>query len=256
MFIMDLVLNSAFNDLSAYQICYTDGPIRFTDKDINPNERYVFDVWWSEILNAYGQKVDYFENLYSLSGHDAFYGEHPMAGYATPKQIVIGVAVSNDSILLSRFGIQATSDFTALIHISGYEAVFGVGKEPKSDDVIRLTEFGSDRPGGRSGAMYQITSRDDEELSQINQLAGHYVWLVRGKRYDFTDEPNIPRETVMDQVYDNSFAGMISGTSLSGVSAEEVKKYDYNVDTDAKNNVFDYAQNGVDTSVYGVYGSN
>jgi len=250
---MDLVTNSAFNDLSGFQLCYTDGPIRFTDKSINTNERYVFNVWWSEILNAYGQNVEYFENLYSLSAHDAFYGEDSMAGYADPKNIVMGVAISNDSILLSRFGIQSTSDFTALIHISGYQAVFGVGKEPKSDDVVRLTEFGSDRPGGRAGAMYQITSRDDEELSQINQLAGHYVWLVRGKRFDFTNEPNIPREAVMDQVYDNSFAGMVSGTTLSAISSTEIKKYEYDVDADTKNTVFNYGINGVDTSPYGTF---
>lgn len=250
---MDLVLNSAYNDIEGQQICYTDGLIRFTDKAIGSNENQLFDNWWSEILSSYGQKVDYFVNLFSLSAQDGFYGEDPMAGFATPRNVIVGVAVNNDSTLLSRFGIQATSDFTALIHISGYQTVFGIGAEPKADDVVRLTEFGNDRPGGRSGAMYQITSRDDEELSQINQLMGHYVWLVHGKRFDYSSEPNIPRETVMDQVYDNAFAGMLSGTSLSAISASEVKKYDEDIDTDAKTTVFDYAANNVDTSPYGEY---
>lgn len=250
---MDLVLNSAYNDLSGGQICYLDGPIRFTDKDINGNERHLFNVTWSEILSAYGQEVDYYVNQYSLSSHDAFYGEDPMAGFATPRRMIMGVAVNNDSVLLSRFGIQATSDFTALIHISAFKSFFGEDAEPKSDDVIFLTEFGNDRPGGRGAAAYQITSRDDEELSQINQLAGHYVWLVRGKRFDFSNEPNIPREPVMDQVYDNAFAGLLSGTSLSSISASEVKKYPYDVNTDAKANVFNYQQEGVNTGVYGDY---
>lgn len=250
---MDLVLNSAYNDLPGQQICYSDGPIRFTDKGIGINENSLFNNWWAEILSAYGQKVDYYVNQYALSSQDAFYGEDTLAGFSDPKQIVIGVSVNNDSVLLSRFGIQATSDFTALIHISAYQAIFGNGAEPKSDDVIRLTEYGNDRPGGRSGAMYQITNRDDEDLSQINQLAGHYVWLVRGKRFDYSSEPNIPRETVMDQVYDNSFAGMLSGTTLSAISASEIKKYPYDVDTDAKTNIFNYGQNQVDTSVYGNY---
>lgn len=253
MFVPNLVLNSAYNDLSSAQICYTDGLIRETDKDINSNERALFDQWWADILNMYGQKVDYYVNQYSLTAHDAFYGEDPLAGFDDPKQIIVGVAISNDSMLLSRFGIQATSDFTALIHISGYHAVFGLSAEPKSDDVVRLTEFGNDRPGGRSGAMYQITSRDDEEISQINQLGGHYVWIVRGKRFDYSSEPNIPRETVMDQVYDNAFAGMLSGTTLSAVSASEVKKYDEDVNQDAEV-IFDYAANQVNTSPYGDYG--
>lgn len=249
----DLVLNCAlYEPVEGSQVCYMDGPIRFTDKGTGSNERYVFDVWWGEIINAYGQNVDYYVNQYSLSTHDPFYGEDTMAGYAAPSAIVIGVAISNDSMLLSRFGIQATSDFTALIHISGYKAIFGPDAEPKSDDVVRLTEFGNDRPGGRGGGMYIITSRDDEEISQINQLMGHYVWLVKGKRYDFTDEPNIPREQVMDQVYDNTFAGLLSGNSLSALSAVETKKYNFSVDVESKT-IFDYSANGVNTSPYGDY---
>lgn len=253
MFIMDLVLNSAYNDIAGSQICYTDDLIRFTDKSIGSNENQLFNNWWLEILSAYGQKVDYYVNQYALSSHDAFYGEDPMAGFAVPKSIVIGVAISNDSILLSRFGIQATSDFTALIHISGYKSIFGPGSEPRSDDVVRLTEFGNDRPNGRSGAMYQITSRDDEEISQINQLMGHYVWIVRGKRFDYSSEPNIPRETVMDQVYDTAFAGMLSGATISAVSAADLKKYPYDIEVDAPQNIFNYGENNVDTSPYGEY---
>jgi hypothetical protein len=257
----DLVLSCAYDDLSGVsdtdftvmaEFCYMDGPIRFTDKSLNGNERYLFNTWWQEIINEYGQSVDYYVNAYSLSSQDALYGEDTIAGYNDPKPIIIGVFLSNDSLLLSRFGIQSTTDFTALIHISSYYAVFGYGAEPKSDDVIRLTEYGNDRPGGRTGAMYQITSRDDEDLSQINQLAGHYMWLVRGKRYDYTSEPNIPKETVMDQVYDNFFAGALSGSALSSVSAGGPKVYNYDVDTAALS-TFNYAANNVDTSVYGKY---
>ena len=250
---MDLVLGSAYNDFDVAQICYMDGPLRFTDKSINQNEQLLFNNWWSEILNTYGQKVDYFISNFSLSAQDGFYGEDTISGYSIPTPIIMGVSISNDSVLLSRFGIQATTDFTALVHISGFKAIFGPDAEPKSDDLVRLTEFGNDRPGGRTGAIYQITSRDDEEVSQINQLAGHFVWIIRGKRYDYTWEHNSARETVMDQVYDTSFAGLLSGTMKPSISASDIKKYDTSdVDSDAKN-IFDYNTNGVNTSPYGNY---
>jgi hypothetical protein len=245
---MDLVLNCSYDAVEG-QMCYIDGPIRFTDKGLNENERYLFNKWWEEILNAYGQSVEYYVHGYSLSAHNPFYGEDPTANFGVPQPIIMGIALSNDSMLLSRFGIQATSDFTALVHISSFKAVFGADAEPKSDDLVKLTEFGNDRVNGRGPAIYQITSRDDEEVSQINQLAGHYVWLLRGKRYDYSSEPSAPREQVMDQVYDNAFAGALSSVSVSG---DPVKVYDFDVDEKAKE-IFDYGANNVNTGVYGDY---
>ena len=73
----------------------------------------------------------------------------------------------------------------------------------KASDVFDLSEFGEDRPGGRGGKHFEITERIDQDVQQINPLIGHYVWLIKAKRHDYSFEPEIPRENVSTQVEDN-----------------------------------------------------
>jgi hypothetical protein len=73
--------------------------------------------------------------------------------------------------------------------------------------------------------------------------------MVQAKRYDYSYEPNAPREKKMDQVYDNKADGLLN--SLPKII--ENKVYTQFVDKDSTK-VFDYAQNPQsNTNVYGDY---
>ena len=234
--------------LAAGMPCYIDQP-RFLDKQMNDNERALYDSWWQEQIKMYGMKVDYYVHGYSLSAHDFLFGEHPTAKYAEPKEMFVVADVSNDSILLSKFGITSTADITIFVHITTYHEIFGVDAEPKSGDLIFLKEYGSDRPGGREGQVYEVTERDDEAINATNQLMGHYVWMIKGTRYDYSFEHGAKKEAKNDQVYDNARSGITQSTELS---ASSPKLYTDNA-TEASRGNFNYGAERVNTDPYGEY---
>jgi hypothetical protein len=194
-------------------------------------------------------KVDYYVHGYSLSGHDAFYGEQTTAKYAPPVEMVVVADVSNDSIILSKFGISSNADITVFIHIDTYHQQFGIDAEPKSGDLVFLKEYGADRPGGREGQVYELTERDDEAINATNQLMGHYVWMLKGTRFDFSFENGAKKEAKNDQVYDSPQSGIVPN-SLQTPS--DPKLYTDNA-TDAGKANFDYGKEGIKTDVYGEY---
>ena len=154
------------------------------------------------------------------------------------------VELSEQSVLLNQFGILGDDDVTAMISISSYYAALSSENdprpEPKSGDVFVLTEYGNDRPGGRGAKMFEITQRLDQEVSQINPLMGHYIWMIKGKRLDYTFQPGLTAEKKSDQVYDDSFSGRLSGYTNDQTAS---KTYDYDIDTESTT-VFDYSQYG------------
>ena len=227
---------------------YNDG-LRFLDKDLNLNERTNYKGWWTEQVNHYGVEVDYYTNNYSVTGHDPLYGEQPTQTFADPKKIILALTLQENALVLQKFGLVADDELTAIIPIDSYENVFGVGIEPKSDDVFDLTEFGSDRPASRGGKKFVITERLDQEVSQINPLMGHYVWLIKAKRFDYSYEPGIDKEPGLNEVYDDDFAGRLAdGTNPK----TDDKSYSDNID-DAAKDVFDYSLYGDNDDVYGDY---
>ena len=231
---------------------YTDS-LRYPDKGINANERYNYSAWITEQIDIYGQLVDYHVLGYSLTGHDAIYGEQPGARYDNARQLTMYVELNESSIYLSRFGIQSDDDVTAFIPIVKFQTVVpgyeGHAAEPKAGDVFTLNEYGNDRLNGRGGKSFEITQRVEQENTTINPLMGHYVWLIKAKRLDYTFEPGLGAENKSDQVYDNTFAGRLSGyTNL----ATAVKTYDDTADVKSAD-IFNYGTiNDVD-DVYGDY---
>jgi hypothetical protein len=243
---------------------------RFNRKAVNENERKVFQNYWKEITQLYGTYIDYFVYDYSLSAHDYFYGEQPLAPFRVPpKGFPILAEFQNDSLLLSKFGIQTEADVTFIIPIQTYYEMFGNGAEPKAGDVIRMSELGSDRPGGlhdinvsanapltacsdaanplnelcrdgivampapncstdtsaysayddpetfnrllRGAPCFEITERRDENMTlHYNPLQGHYVWILHGKRFDYSYQPNAPREPGSMNPNDETRTGLIS----------------------------------------------
>ena len=246
--------------------------LRFNRKAQNANERLLFTSYWKELCDLYGTFGDYFVYDYALSAQDFFYGEEPMAPYRVPPVgFPIFAEFQNDSLLLSKFGIQAEAEVTFIIPIQSFYEKFGNGAEPKAGDVIRLTELGYDRPGSvqdlnsvayapltackdvtnpldqicadgsikftaptcstdtnaysayndpatfakllRGAPCYEITERRDENLTlNFNPLQGHYVWICHGKRFDYSYQPNAPREPGSTIPSDNTQSGLISST--------------------------------------------
>ncbi len=124
---------------------------RMARKSANENERRLFQSWWNELNQLYGIYTDFYTYDYSLSSHDFFYGEQPLAPYAGPTPILMMAQFNNDSMLLAKFGIRTDADATFIVPILAYRAAFNSNTaEPKAGDLIRLTELGWDRPGGQA----------------------------------------------------------------------------------------------------------
>lgn len=126
--------------------------------------------------------------------------------------------------------------------------------QPKSGDVFVLTEYGKGRPGNRSGKQFEVTEILDEDIATSNQLGGHYTWIIKGKRFEYSFEPGLTDEKGDDQVFDNSFNGILSGGTQP---TSPPKKYDEqyplkSIDEVSAKQIFDMPKNDR-TDVYGTY---
>lgn len=213
-----------------------------TDKHNNSGDIMLQNNYWLEQINLYGQKVGYIVNNFTLLSADCTYGEQPTQQYSPPVQVKMLIDLNENALMLSKYGLQSDDEVTAYIHISSFYESFGVGAEPKSGDLFQLTQYGSDRPGGRNGKIFEITERLDEDVARINPLGGHYVWLLKAKRFEYSFEPGVSGEAVNQQVFDD-----LKNPAVSGAD----KPYTQNI-TDSSKKIFDYSQTDYG-SVYGGY---
>jgi len=240
------------NCIRKYPLEYTTSTLRFTDKENNQNERQLFSNYWREQIDLYGQKIAYYRNTYSTLCADNIYGEQPLSKFEDPKEFVMLVRLTENALVLSKFGFQSDDQITAYVHISSFYAVYPPEIEPKSGDVFKLKEYGSDRPGERDGKLFEITERVDEDNSAINPLMGHYVWMLKAKRFDYSFQPNIPQERGSTQVQDSTQYGTISAAfDNAGTLTPRGSAYPYDPNTVSKTKVFDMTQNN--TLEYGGY---
>lgn len=220
---------------------------RFLNKPQLECEQDVMNNYWQEILNLYGQKVTYYRSNYSTASGDNFYGEDPTRRYDEPREMIIGIDLNENAIMLTKFGIQSDEEVTAYIAYQAFYDVYGNSTEPKAGDVFVLSEYGVGRPHGRTGKQFEITERVDEDASRTSQLMGHYVWLIKAKRFEWSYEPGLSAEGVNNQVYDSQTAGL-SGNPM------DTKTYTQNFDEDSTK-VFNYDNPGSNDDVYGGYGN-
>lgn len=205
--------------------------LRYLNKTVNSNERNNFDGWNLELINIYGQEVEYYTNTTELSSAYALYGEQTDSGFAEARKLIVLLNLNNDAYLLSKFGIVADSDMNGVIHPKPFEKIFGEGSEPKAGDLLKLTEYGSDRIHypKRGATVYELTEVIDE--FQINPLGGHYMWFFKARRYDYNQESNSP-----------------------GAGEGNVAANDNDVLEQLSQQNFDYSESGCTrTSVYGEY---
>ena len=227
--------------------------VRYLNKNVTTQERLNFSGWWYEQIQHYGVQVNYYTNGYQLSAQNYLYGEDPTANYVETGPVIMLTDITNDAIMLSKFGIMADCDMTAVMHISGFYNTFGPGREPKAGDLIELQEYGGygDRPGGRGAPIYEVTERDDENLAMnANTLMGHYIWVIKCRRWESSKEPGAPHEPVNTQINDAGAYGVLPG----GVSPPDlVQPYPDTANTEGQQ-VFDQDQANEQGSPYGYYG--
>lgn len=226
-------------ELQNNMLSVTTDKVRYLNKNNNANERENYSRWWKEQIEHYGTRTTYFTNNYTLTTHNFLYGEDPTSTFVGTSDVIMLTDITNDSLMLSKFGIQADCDMTAVVHISSFYEKFGCAFEPKAGDLIQLTEYGADRPGGRSAPIYEITERDDEYLPMTNPLIGHYVWYIKCKRYEYSYEPGVPIGKNNKQISDGREYGRLSG----GENPEELfQPYPDSVQNSAEC-IYDYYSN-------------
>lgn len=228
---------------------YKTPPFRFTDKENNEGERLAYSNYWREQIDMYGQKVLYYRNLYNVLSANNIYGEDPLRSFDEPKAFIMAVQLSENALTLSKFGYQSDDAITAYVHISSFYSVYPPEFEPKAGDVFKLVEYGSDRPGERDGKMFEVTERVDEDNSKINPLMGHYVWLLKAKRFDYSWEPGLTPEKGSQQVHDDTSYGTLTGNERPPLERSE--NYPGDADTVSKEKVLNMNVN--DTLTYGGY---
>ena len=246
--------------------------LRFLDKDISCNEQKNYTGWWVEQLYQYGTVVDYYKNNTTLDTMDPLYGEEPTQEFSEPKKLVFALTLNENAVVLQKFGLMADDELTGFIAIESYTLAMSSAEnpnpEPKAGDVIELSEFGTTRPGGRGAKKFEITERLDQDVQQLNPLLGHYVWLIKGKRFDYSYESGISKEPALQQPTDDTYHGGLSGTDVTGVSGtatpgtsasptdqiqlEDDTLYFNDVDR-AGRNIFDYSVYGDYDDIYGGY---
>jgi hypothetical protein len=226
--------------------------LRFLDKDASCNERDNYKGWWLEQLYQYGTVINYYANGTTLENMDPLYGENPAQQFLEPLKMIFAITLNENAVVLQKFGLVADDEMTGFIPIESYQLAMekaGINStEPKSGDVLELSEFGSSRPGGRGAKKFEITERLDQDVSQMNPLLGHYVWLIKAKRYDYSYELGIEKEPALDQVTDDTYHGGLSGD----VETEESALYFNDVDREGRN-IFDYSVYGDYDDIYGGY---
>lgn len=233
--------------------CFT-----FSPNTLNA-EQNVFNTAFGDLINSLGSNVNYFVNTYNLSSADNIYGEHPVQPFANPVNVRMYVEIGANAITLQKFGFVSDDEFTGYVHIDTFTTIFdplsyhvpnGQRVEPKSGDVVALTDLGNCRPGNRGPRYYEITERVDQDIPSINPVFGTYVYKLKGKRLEYSFEPNLSgAETGNVQVYDDTFSGVLS-SQIQPVS--DVKNYPGNADAESSTLVFKLSVNNTD--IYGGYG--
>jgi hypothetical protein len=222
-------------------------------------EQFIYDSAFKDIINMYGVPINYYVNTFNVLSANLLYGEEPNKIFQGPFTMQMYVELTENAINLSKFGFASDDEFVGYLHINtftmtmsslvNYE-LLSQSVEPKSGDIIELAALGCDRPNGRGSKWFEITERVDQDIAVINPLLGHYVYRLKAKRYEHSFEPGLTGERENQQVYDNSFSGVVS-SNIPGVSASDDKSYEFDVNESSKKDTFDMSVN--DTDIYGTY---
>ena len=219
-----------------------EGITRFNNKSLGTNERnQTYKRWWKEQVRLYGTSVNYYVRKFDLSKTDKVYGENPYEGYQNPQTFTMLISLTDGAITYSQYGLVSDDELTAIIDIETYQKTLSsyyassTVTEPNAGDVFQLIEYGNDRPAERDGKIFEITERLDENIAEINQLQGHYVFRLRARRNDHTFLPGLTAEAKSTQVVDVSGIGPLSAIEddyINDLDTEQTEYFSYGTNDD------------------------
>lgn len=263
----------------------------FMDRSKLAGEQRFLDNVYNELIHLYGIEISYYQHGYALSAHDFLYGEDVTAPFAEPITMNMLGQVNDDALLLSKFGIMTNADAVFIVGVKSFaEAMSADYAEPKVGSLIRL-DFMDGRPGAggfpnkddalsafefckdpeaymnaysqwlssrdvqdwiRSAPIYEITvKRDYLPNKNINIMGTYPVWYIECIKWDYSYEPNAPREKGSEQVSDSTLYGKLTGGTTV---AEPSAKYPQNVEDKVRDDIWNYNGDGQGRdSVYGDY---
>jgi len=113
-----------------------------------------------------------------------------------------------------------------------------VGENANGESYIsNLTLFVSPSDGDwrRFPQLYQITEKRYQDPSMnINFLNGHYVWILKGKRFEYSYETGAPQEN--GGAADNTAGGIVNDRDKIEEISDEV--FDYNNNPESNDSVY------------------
>ena len=260
----------------------------FADPSNFQAERAIFNSQFGELINNYGVEIDYYVNTFNPKAMNSIYGEHTLMYWMEPVTIKAYIQMENASPIYALAGMDSPDTLTLYLHIDDFNTKFSglsifdgflydesgnkilteLGEpiivdrddgpfvpEPKSQDKIKVTPFGCDRPNGRGAKIFEVTEALDEDQSELNPAMGHYVWRLKAVRSEHNFTTNEPREEYNQQIADNSYFGKLSSVLFPELSSvlDDNKIYTENSDDWVRRDVFPAATGGSDGSVYGNY---
>jgi hypothetical protein len=166
-------------------------------------------AYWEDLNRQYGINVKYWAHGYDLKEHDALYGEHTTSKFKGPRDIKLLINLENQNTILSKFGIITDTDIQFYIPIAEFDRVWGVDAVPNRGDLIELTIEACDRPERQSPKVFEVTNKKDS-VDPIDVFAGHYVWFLEAKRFDYSYENGAPDEGG-EPITNSTFVGLMSG---------------------------------------------
>jgi hypothetical protein len=209
--------------------------IRFVNKNNNENERKLMLNWWTEATDLYGTSISYFVHSYTLTGHDFIYAEMPTAPFELPVTMLALAQMNNDSLLLSKFGIQCDADLTIIIPIPKFaEYMSNPNATPKAGDLIRLDELGWDRPGGGgypnsypTSQLSAVSSVDFCKLDNPDDLKSLTNEFISGGYNPWENWLRGPNVYEITERRDENIPGMINPLMSHIVWYIKCKRFDY-----------------------------
>jgi hypothetical protein len=166
-------------------------------------------AYWAGLNSLYGVRVKYWAHGYDLKEHDALYGEHVTSKFKGPREVKLLINLENQNTILSQFGIITDTDIQFYIPLDEFSRVWGDGAVPNRGDLIELTVEACDRPEGQNPKVFEVTNKRDS-VEPMDPFAGHYVWFLEAKRFDYSYENGAPDEGG-EPITNSTFVGLMSG---------------------------------------------